>query len=450
MRPPTPRTASSVTSPRPNWALPLDVRDRKVLSLLRGLVAINTEHGAAVPGAPYGEGCRRALDHALDECAARGMRTSRLGEKLGWAEVGERGPLVAFPVHLDVVPAGDGWTYDPYDPQVVDGVLYGRGCMDNKVGAAVMTELVGELVASRPELPCRLRIIFGTDEETGMSDLREYVEAGCELPEAGFVPDAAFPVVRGEKARLHLVACCAQADLPAGLRVSGGSAANVVPAHAEAELPGGMRLVAKGRPAHGSTPERGENAICKLLCELSDMPRVESRTVSRLERLFCHDLTGAALGIDVPDADFGHTSVNLGVIEAEGCRVRIELDVRFGSAVGADEVVSRVGAALGPTWRVDVAMRKELHLVSEDDACVQALLAAYERVTGEPGTCSVMAGGTYASLLPALVAFGPKLPGTHTGAHGVDEHVSLENISRATDIYEAALDALVELSAQTL
>lgn len=46
-----------------------------------------------------------------------------------------------------------------------------------------------------------------------------------------------------------------------------------------------------------------------------------------------------------------------------------------------------------------------------------------------------------------LVAFGPKLPGTHTGAHGVDEHVMLENISKATDIYEAALEALVELSA---
>ena len=46
-----------------------------------------------------------------------------------------------------------------------------------------------------------------------------------------------------------------------------------------------------------------------------------------------------------------------------------------------------------------------------------------------------------------LVAFGPKLPGTHTGAHAVDEHVMLENISKSTDIYEAALEALVELSA---
>ena len=169
---------------------------------------INTEHAAPAPGAPYGEGCELALRRALLECESRGMRTSRLGRKVGIAEVGESGPLVAFPVHLDVVPAGDGWTRDPYGAQVEDGMLYGRGCMDNKVGAAVMIELVGELWArarAAAGLPCRIRIIFGTDEETGMSDLREYVESGCELPSLGFVPDAAFPVVRGEKARLHLV-----------------------------------------------------------------------------------------------------------------------------------------------------------------------------------------------------------------------------------------------------
>ena len=177
------------------------------------------------------------------------------------------------------------------------------------------------------------------------------------------------------------------------------------------------------------------------------MPEVSGDVVCLLERLFCRDLTGAALGVDVPDAEFGHTSVNLGVLEAEGQHARVELDVRFGSGIGEDEVVSHLHEALGVRWDVEVATRKQLHLIPEDDPCMRALLGAYERVTGELGTTSVMAGGTYASLLPALVAFGPKLPGTHTGAHGIDEHVLLENISKATDIYEAALEALVELSA---
>ena len=428
-------------------------RDQRVLRLLRGLVRINTEHAAASPGAPYGEGCARALAFVLDECARRGWRTFRLGEKCGWAEVGDRGPLVAFPVHLDVVPAGDGWTYDPYGAQVEGDVLYGRGCVDNKIGAAVMVELVDELwhseAAAGHELPCRLRVIFGTDEEAGMSDLREYVASGCELPSLGFVPDASFPVVRGEKARLHLVLSCAQVDLPDGMIVSGGAAANVVPADAYAVLPGGFEVVVHGRSAHGSTPERGENAVCGLLSKLAAMPEITSHTIADLERLFCHDLTGEALGIDVSDDVFGHTSVNLGTLLATAEGARLELDVRFGSAITVGEVVYRVRDAMGAAWGVEVAMSKQLHLVSEDEPCVQALLAAYEQVTGQPGSCSVMAGGTYASLFPSFVAFGPKLPGTHSGAHGKNEHISLENISSATDIYEAALAALVKLSAET-
>ena len=58
-----------------------------------------------------------------------------------------------------------------------------------------------------------------------------------------------------------------------------------------------------------------------------------------------------------------------------------------------------------------------------------------------------MAGGTYASLMPALVAFGPKLPGTHSGAHGVDEHVRLTDVSRAADIYSEAVRGIVGLAA---
>ena len=89
---------------------------------------------------------------------------------------------------------------------------------------------------------------------------------------------------------------------------------------------------------------------------------------------------------------------------------------------------------------------KPLHLVAEDDPCVRVLIDAYERVSGERGGCSVMAGGTYASYLPAIVAFGPKLPGAHSGAHGVNEHVRLADVARAADIYQEALLGIIELA----
>lgn len=431
------RTSCPETSPRNHG------RDERIVELLRALVRVNTEHAAPEPGAPYGRGCARALDLALGECERAGLSTHRVNEKVAWAQVGTSGPLAAFPVHLDVVPAGDGWGHDPYGAEVADGVLYGRGCVDNKMSAAILMALLAERAGR--ELPCRLRIIFGTDEETGMSDLHDYVETGEELPSLGFVPDASFPVVRGEKARLHLRV--SRAATTVGLTVRGGSAANVVPAEARATLPDGRELATAGRPAHGSTPERGESAVRALVRELVAAGVDADGAIGEVGRLLCADLTGAALGIDVPDETFGHTSMNLGTLELADGILTAELDVRFGSALVAAEVVARVRAALGGAWEVDVVREKPLHLVSEDDACVRVLLAAYERVTGERGSCSVMAGGTYASYLPGIVAFGPKFPGTHCGAHGVDEHVRLADVARAADIYREAIDGIVRLAA---
>ena len=54
----------------------------------------------------------------------------------------------------------------------------------------------------------------------------------------------------------------------------------------------------------------------------------------------------------------------------------------------------------------------------------------------------IMAGGTYASLLPALVAFGPKLPGTHTGAHGIDERLRIEAFDKALPFWDSFLRLL--------
>lgn len=424
-------------------------RDERIVSLLRELVRINTEHAQSAPGAPYGEGCARALALVLDECARRGFATRRVNDKIAWAEIGAAGPLVGFPVHLDVVPATGAWEHEPYAAEVADGVLYGRGCMDDKIGAALLIELLDELASEHAlagrDLPARFRIVFGTDEETGMSDMADYVRLGEELPELGFVPDASFPAVRGEKARLHLRATRAVAD--DGLVVSAGTMVNVVPAEAVARLADGRELRASGRSAHGSTPERGENAACALVRELVARSVVADGALEEVERLLCRDLTGAALGIDVADETFGHTSVNLGVLSvADGCAT-IELDVRFGTGISSAEVVSRASCALGAAWKVEVVREKPLHLVPADDPCLAALLAAYEDVTGERAAAEVMAGGTYASYLPALVAFGPKLPGTHSGAHGVDEHVSLENISAAAAIYRVALRNLAAVAA---
>ena len=442
--------------------------DAWILAFLRRLMKINTERAAPCEGAPFGEGCAAALASVLNECERRGFETHRVNDMIAWAEVGSTGPLVAFPIHLDVVKAGEGWSYDPYAATIDDGVLYGRGAMDNKVSAAILIELLGEYEPS--ELPCRLRLIFGTDEESGMQDMRAYLEEGGEQPVMGFVPDAAFPVIRGEKAQMRLGLRCESSNLK-GFVLNAGTMVNVVPSAAEAilaepfasqidieklpeqivaeQVAEGLKLVASGRSSHGSQPERGDNAAARLLsCLAGAYTKVAGvgELLGLVDKLLCRDINGSALGIYRDDEVFGGSTMNLGIVHIDEQGVTAELDIRYGRGIDAEGILQAVSASFGDSWSCEVLGGKPVHLVDEGDACVQVLLDAYEQVTGKPGTCSVMGGGTYASLLPALVAFGPKFPETHCGAHGVDEHIALDDIKRATEVYRLAIQGIVTLA----
>ena len=109
--------------------------------------------------------------------------------------------MVGILGHVDVVPAGDGWTHPAFGAEIHDGVLWGRGCLDDK-GPVIMA--VYALKAIRDlNLPIdrRIRVLFGSDEECGSSCVKYYVENGYEMPTIGFTPDAQFPAIFCEKAR---------------------------------------------------------------------------------------------------------------------------------------------------------------------------------------------------------------------------------------------------------
>lgn len=85
--------------------------------------------------------------------------------------------------HLDIVPAGDGWTVtEPFVPVVKDGKIYGRGTADDKgpaIAALYAMRAVKEL-----GIPVKknVRLILGTDEECGSSDIRHYYSVEEEAP----------------------------------------------------------------------------------------------------------------------------------------------------------------------------------------------------------------------------------------------------------------------------
>jgi acetylornithine deacetylase/succinyl-diaminopimelate desuccinylase-like protein len=77
------------------------------------------------------------------------------------------GPHLLFQGHLDVVPAGEGWEFDPFSGEVVDGMLLGRGSCDMKGGVAACAEVMCQLAGHSEQWAGSATLLVVPDEETG-------------------------------------------------------------------------------------------------------------------------------------------------------------------------------------------------------------------------------------------------------------------------------------------
>lgn len=154
-------------------------REDAILAFMREFLAIETENP---PGRNYREGAEFLASELIDrgydvetvtvpeEIVAEHYperadheRVNVLGRKTG-----ERsGPGVHFTGHFDVVPAGEDWSHDPYDPVVEDGRIYGRGASDMKSGIAASLFAVDALEAAGVNLHGSVTQSMTVDEETG-------------------------------------------------------------------------------------------------------------------------------------------------------------------------------------------------------------------------------------------------------------------------------------------
>ena len=103
-----------------------------LLKTLQESIRIPSVHGPAAEGAPYGAEVRQSLDHILKSAEALGFSTVNMDGQVGWCEYGEGTEMVAVLGHLDVVPAGDGWSFDPWGGEIKNDRIFGRGTMDDK------------------------------------------------------------------------------------------------------------------------------------------------------------------------------------------------------------------------------------------------------------------------------------------------------------------------------
>ncbi|WP_287368011.1 M20/M25/M40 family metallo-hydrolase, partial [Thauera sp.] len=116
---------------------------------------------------PEDAGCLELITGRLQALGFACERIDTGGVSNLWARRGQTGPVLCFAGHTDVVPAGppDAWKTPPYEPTIVDGVLFGRGAADMKSSLAAFVTAIERFVASNPDHAGSIALLLTSDEE---------------------------------------------------------------------------------------------------------------------------------------------------------------------------------------------------------------------------------------------------------------------------------------------
>lgn len=441
--------------------------ESRLLACLQENLRIPSVQGAPEDGAPYGAEVRRSLDHMLDAARELGFRTGNMDNHLGWCEYGGGGEMVAVLGHLDVVPAGDGWSCDPWGGEIRDGRVWGRGAMDDKGPVVAALFALAALRDSGLPIRRRIRLLFGCNEETGSADVKYYLSNGGEIPVMGFTPDGEYPVINGEKGIINVTfsrVYTQSGDLKL-LSIHGGTAANVVPAAAWAklgcsgelaeqilqmEIPKvhftaadyGVLVEAEGISAHGSTPELGENAIGRLLLALDRLPFPGeiAQTVHFLAATLGMETGGKSAGIALRDEVSGGLTLNLGTLDGDEHGMSLKINYRYPVTKEYSSCAPLLNRKfLDAGFCLDSEFHKAKLYIPEDSALVSTLRRVYTEQTGLEGKPKCIGGGTYAKSLPNILAFGPVFPGDEVREHKPDEFIEISKLMKNAQIIAAAM-----------
>ena len=432
------------------------------IRMLQSWIRIPSVKGEAAPGAPFGKDVRSMLDRAAEDAREMGFAVRGFDGYACDVTLGDADEKIAVLGHLDVVPVGDGWTKPPFEGLIENGRIYGRGTNDDKGPALASLFAMKAIRDAGIPLKKGIRLILGCDEESGWEDM-EYYGAHERIPDVGFSPDAAFPLINTEKGMVVLALRAPAAET--GLRIlemSAGDRVNVIPGECRALAEGGAELAEKARayaektglpytaevtdrgvlltatgiPGHSAYPEGKRNAIGMMLLLLRELgaegPAATLAEAVGLE----HD--GKSLGCACRDEVSGELTCNMGILRLEKGEWYGTLDLRCPVAADQEKLI-RAAAEHLPGFTVETDTQKPPHHVPADSTLVKSLLAAYGEETGLEGEPMSTGGGTYAKVLKQGVAFGALFPDEEDLAHQADEFETIDRLMLAMKIYANAL-----------
>ena len=356
---------------------------------------------------PEDIGCQDALIERLENI---GFNTEKLRFKTVknfWARRGEDGPVFVFAGHTDVVPPGPQkeWTSPPFQPEIREGYLYGRGAADMKGSLAAMITACERFVANHPEHKGSIAFLITSDEEgpaiNGTVKVVEHLQK------------------RGDKIDWCLV----------GEPTSNEKVGDIVKNGRRGSLNGNLTI--HGVQGHIAYPHLAENPIEKFAPALADL---------------CAEKWDEGNEYFPPTSfQISNVQAGTGVTNIIPGSLNVVFNFRYSTAVTQSELEQRVENILKKhnlRYTLEWALSGEPFL-TDKGALVDAVTSAIKSVTQLDAELSTSGGTSDGRFIAPMGAQVIELGPVNATIHKINECVKAEDLDLLSEIYEKTLENLL-------
>ena len=351
-------------------------------------------------------GCQKVM---IDRLTAIGFHIEKLRfENVDnfWAVRGTQGPTLCFAGHTDVVPTGpeENWQIPPFEANIKDGYLYGRGAADMKGSLAAMVVAVERFVSENPDHQGQIAFLITSDEEgiatNGTVKVVEWLRAQNMLPEWCLVGEPSSTAKCGDV-------------------IKNGRRGSL-----------GCTLSVKGLQGHVAYPHLADNPVHRAAPALAELAAEEWDKGNQF-------FPATSFQISNINGGTGATNVIPGELE-------VIFNFRFSTELTEQQLIQRAekildkhGLEYSANWNLS-----GLPFLTAEGELVAATVASINEVTGLDPELST-AGGTSDGRFIAphgvqVIELGP----VNATIHKIDENISVDDLNTLTDIYQSLLTKL--------
>ncbi|MGR6981867.1 succinyl-diaminopimelate desuccinylase [Testudinibacter sp. P27/CKL/0425] len=356
---------------------------------------------------PQDLGCQQVIAERLAKCGFQ-IEWLPFNDTLNlWARRGNASPCIAFAGHTDVVPVGEekNWQHPPFEAEIVDDMLFGRGAADMKGSLAAMVVAAEQYVADNPNHQGSIAFLITSDEEAAATD--------------GTVRVVETLIARGEKVDFCMVGEPSSA-VQLGDTIKNGRRGSIT-----------ANLYIQGVQGHVAYPHLADNPVHNALPVLDELVKIEWDRGNEFS---------PPTSLQIANIQAGTGSNN--VIPGE---LYVQFNLRFSTEVNPELIQQTVSQLLDKhqcQYRIEWNL-SGLPFVTPQGEFIQAVKSAVEQhlaISPKLDTGGGTSDGRFiAQMGTEVVELGP----LNATIHKVDECVSCEALYRLGLVHRQLLQNLL-------